>query len=141
MSSHLDMEIIDAFVDGERVDAAALKAALADSQGRDYLVDAWLLREGVQDAMAGDASAPAVVPMPRAASRGVPWVLAASAAVVCLVSGYFVGHRPEAPAARTPATAPAVVEVAKPDTSFPMPEPTRRIRVELNPSRDNIGGG
>ena len=42
------LEVIDAFMDGERVDADALKAALADSSGRDYLVDAWLLREAVQ---------------------------------------------------------------------------------------------
>jgi hypothetical protein len=41
-----ELEIIDAFIDGQRVDGAAIKRALADPEGRAYLVDAWLLREG-----------------------------------------------------------------------------------------------
>ena len=42
------LEVIDAFVDGERVDATRFKAALADAEGRDYLVDAWMLREAAR---------------------------------------------------------------------------------------------
>jgi hypothetical protein len=37
-------EVIDALVDGERVDADLLKAALSKAQGRDYLVDVLALR-------------------------------------------------------------------------------------------------
>jgi hypothetical protein len=38
------LEVIAAFIDGERVDAEALKQALADPAGRDYLVDLVALR-------------------------------------------------------------------------------------------------
>ena len=38
-------EVIAAFVDGERVDTHALRAALADEAGRDYLIDLVAVRE------------------------------------------------------------------------------------------------
>src|SRR5262245_65328547 len=37
-------ENIDALVDGEPVDRTAIEEALSDRAGRDYLVDAWVLR-------------------------------------------------------------------------------------------------
>ena len=81
-------EIIDAFVDGETVDPVALKQALSEPEGRDHLVDAWLLRDLVQEEMASDAAAPtprAVAPARRA------WLLAAMVAGVCLIGGYAIG--------------------------------------------------
>jgi len=53
------LEVIDAFIDGERVDADALKTALADANGRDYLIDAWLLREAVRADPVGEHNAAA----------------------------------------------------------------------------------
>jgi hypothetical protein len=41
-------EVLAAFADGERVDADALKHALGESCGRDYLIDLLALREVVQ---------------------------------------------------------------------------------------------
>ena len=64
--------ILDAFVDGEAVDPSALRQALADEAGRDYLIDAWLLRDLVQEEIAGDElTAPAARGATRAAlARG-----------------------------------------------------------------------
>ena len=42
------IEVIAAFADGERVDADALKQALGESAGRDYLIDLLALREAVE---------------------------------------------------------------------------------------------
>jgi hypothetical protein len=147
-------QIIDAFVDGERVDTAALKLALADSDGRDYLVDAWLIRETVQEEIAADAAAP-VPPAVAPPARRVPWLIAVAAAVVCLIGGYLLGARlprgaapSDVTAAVTP-TAPAgvpgaVVVTPRPEvvTSFPVPQPTRVIRLELGADwKESSGGG
>src|SRR5262245_11584918 len=127
-------EIIDAFVDGERVDAAALKRALAESEGRDYLVDAWLLREGVQEDMALES--PVVTP-PRRARGPRPWLLAA-AILLCVAGGYLVGYRtggaltpkPIAPVS-APTVTPTSTSVPPPAKSFPVPAPTRVIQVDF----------
>ena len=147
-------EIIDAFVDGERVDPAALKLALAESDGRDYLVDAWLIRETVQEEMAAEAVAPAP-PVSAPAPRRVPWLIAVAAAVVCLVGGYLMGARvrpealpsgaPTTITATAPASAPSGGEVtSRPEvvTSFPVPQPTRIIRLEMGANwKESSGGG
>lgn len=147
-------EIIDAFVDGERVDPAALKLALAESDGRDYLVDAWLIRETVQEEIAAEAVTPAA-PVSAPAARRVPWLIAVAAAIVCLIGGYLMGARLEreaspagAPAtniATAPASTPSVVEVTpRPEvlTSFPVPQPTRVIRLEMGANwKESSGGG
>jgi hypothetical protein len=57
-------EVIAAFADGERVDTTALRAALADEAGRDYLIDLVAMREIVVDAGAAPGFAEE-----RAASR------------------------------------------------------------------------
>jgi hypothetical protein len=137
-------EIIDALVDGERVDAAALKRALAEEAGRDYLVDAWLLREGVQDEMASDAS---VLAAPRRARGARSWLFAAAAAVVCLVGGYFVGYRTGGEFrpgvnAGINASAPPPAAGARPATpAFPVPVPTRVIQVEFGADQTTGRGG
>lgn len=131
-------EIIDAFVDGEAVDPAALKRALSEPEGRDSLIDAWLLRGVVQDEMALDAITPprrAPVPARR------PWVIAAAVAGVCLVGGYVAGTRfPNAVGSR-PAEAPPVETTAPPSSSFPLPPATRVIRLELDPAWTSNAGG
>ena len=131
-------DIIDAFVDGEPVDPGALKSALADAEGRDYLVDAWLLRNVVQDEMAQESAVPG--PARRAARR--PWLIAAAVAGVCLIGGYVAGTRFPAPMGSPPvAESPRVETAAPPATSFPVPPATRVIRLELAPTATEPGAG
>ena len=139
MDSRFD--IVDALVDGERVDAGELKRALADEAARDYLVDAWLLREVVQDDLAVEA-----VPSWRARrSDARLWLVAAAIAILCLGSGYIVGYRMAGRLASAPsemAGRPATVEsapVAAP-RSFPVPPPTRVIQVEFGSDAMRGGG-
>jgi len=126
-------EIIDAFMDGERVDAAALKRALAESEGRDYLVDAWLLREGIQEDMALES---AVAPQPRRARGPRPWLLAA-AMLLCVAGAYLIGYRTGGvlvPKTAAPVTGSAVAPAntsAPPAKSFPVPPATRTIQVDF----------
>ena len=88
------LQVIDAFIDGERVDPNALKAALAESAGRDYFVDVWLMREAVHGEGAADATppvAPAAV-LPRRQPRR--WMMPAAAAIAgALIGGYAAGYR------------------------------------------------
>jgi hypothetical protein len=82
-------EIVDAFVDGERVDGDALKRALAEPAGRDYLVDVLALREMVQ------ATEPERAVRPRARRFRAPAYWAAAAALVlALAGGLFYTSRP-----------------------------------------------
>lgn len=133
MDSHL--EVIDAFVDGERVDGAALKRALGDPAGRDYFVDLWMLREAVQqdrDAAAADRQA-APARVARAAGR---WMIAASI-VTAMAGGYLAGYRtsPMAP------PDPPVSAVAEPSRAeFPAPAPTRTIQLEFQLDSPRSGG-
>jgi hypothetical protein len=142
-------EILDAFVDGEAVDPAALKQALYDSAGRDYLVDAWLLRGLVQDELAAESASA----RPRSASPLRSWLIAASLAGVCLVGGYFAGARfasvlgPRSgpapaesigtpPAQRSAASAPSTAS-----STAAVPAATRVIRLELDPNwKETVGG-
>lgn len=117
------LEIIDAFVDGERVEAAALKRALADDAGRDYFVDAWLLREEVQDEITREVS-PAAAP----SGRRYPMWVAAAVVTVALGGGYVVGYRAAPRVGPAPV---AVGEPAPPSRLFPAPTPTRTIQMEF----------
>lgn len=93
------LQVIDAFMDGETVDPAALKAALADEAGRDYLVESLALRDVVDAADAAD-----VVPFqPRRPKR---WMAAAAAVVLAATVGYYgraVTTRPAADLVDAPA--------------------------------------
>ena len=109
---------IDAFVDGETVDASALDAALASAEGRAYLFDALSLRRLAQDATA-DVAAPA--PLSRARTLHF-YARAAAVAIGLLGLGYAAGARDRVTVIETP-TANAQAE--------PAPEPTRVI--ELTP--------
>ena len=92
-------DAIQAFVDGEPVDPAALERALADPGGRAHLIDILVLRSLVKRAddagrhvrASGDTT-PGVVR--RRPSR---WIAAAAAAVLVAtlasVGGYVVGER------------------------------------------------
>lgn len=131
-------EVIDAFVDGERVDVPALKRALSETDGLDYFVDAWLLREGVQDEMALES-------IPHAGVRRWPergWLLAVAASVVCLIGGYLAGSRSGDPRDVAGSNAPPAAEASVPQTpSFPVPSPTRAIPVEFSADSSGASGG
>jgi hypothetical protein len=131
-------DIIDAFVDGEPVDPAALKSALADAEGRDYLVDAWLLRNVVQDEMAQES----VVSRPARTTARRSWLIAAAVAGICLVGGYVAGTRFPGPAGSpAPGQSSQVETAAPPVSSFPVPPATRVIRLELEPTAALPGAG
>ena len=144
-----EIEIIDAFVDGERVDAAALKQALAEPSARDHFVDAWLLREYVHDNIAGDLS----VPPAERAPRRQPFAVLMTAAAVCLAAGYGVGFWSARASQSTPVSssaaatptaapaAPAAVTTPVDDRAFPVPAPTRVIRLEMTSYIETAGGG
>ena len=134
-------EIIDAFVDGERVDATALKLALSEPAGRDYLVDVWLLRESLQEEMASEVPPAAAAVRARGAR---PWLMAAALAA-CLIGGYFTGHRTSGTSggstqvAQPPVVAPIVP--AQTTGSFPAPVPTRVIQLQFGTDAHVSGGG
>lgn len=117
--------VIDAFVDGERVDAQALKAALATAEGRDYLVDLAAMREMVTGA------APAATPP--AASRRSLWPVLLAAASLCAMVGagsYAMGRR----AAGHDMTAAVAAPVNR------APEPVREIAPSSTTWTDTTGG-
>jgi hypothetical protein len=127
------LQVIDAFIDGERVDANALKAALTEPAGRGYFVDVWLMREAVQGE-AADATLPAAAPVvvPRRDLRR--WATAAAIAGA-LIGGYAVGYHTggvTAPAA--PVQTPAITASPPPAAAFPVPAPTRVIQLEFHPA-------
>src|SRR5437762_3002359 len=89
-------EVIGAFVDGERVNADALRAALSTDDGRQYLIDVAALREmTIAESGQGPAAGAAA---PKVASLLTPsgsrWMapLAVAAAVVVALGGYAVGR-------------------------------------------------
>jgi hypothetical protein len=135
------LQVIDAFIDGERVDPNALKAALAESAGRDYFVDVWLMREAVHGEGAADATppvAPAAV-LPRREPRR--WMVPVAAAIAgALVGGYAMGYRTTGgvTSSTVPAQTPAIT-VSGPPSAFPVPAPTRVIQLEFHP--DTTAGG
>jgi hypothetical protein len=131
-------EILDAFIDGETVDPATLKQALSDPAGRDYLIDAWLLRGMVQEEIATE-NAP---PQSRAGSPVRSWLIAATIAGACLIGGYFAGAKfarvivpPAEPASQMEGVAPP------PRPSSAVPAATRVIRLELDPNWKESAGG
>jgi hypothetical protein len=133
-----DLEIIDAFIDGERVDAGALKSALASDEGRSYLVDAWLLREAVREVETSSA----IVAMP-ARLHSQPkhrWLIAAAVAG-SLIGGYALGHLTVAPGSVAPAAAPVAVTVGtQPQQAYPVPAATRIIQLEFQTPPNTSGG-
>lgn len=125
-------EVITAFVDGERVDTDALRAALADESGRDYLIDLVAMREVLSQVEAGTSPA---IPPARARVPGIRTVagLAAVLAVAIGLGGYAVGQQQsrEVPiAVMPPLAADVVVSMETP------PAPTQVI-----PLGRNVAGG
>lgn len=83
-----ECETLAAFVDGERVDTAALKQALSTDSGRDYLIDLLATREVI----ATPTSAPAVMASPAAtAPNRAWWIVSAAAVFLAVVGGFSMG--------------------------------------------------
>jgi hypothetical protein len=128
-------------VDGRRVAPPELKHALAEAEGRDYFVDAWLLRESLQERMALES-----IPLTRSSSRSKRgWLLPAAAAVALLIGGGAVGfHLAEVVAGTRGAATPSPVSPAAPASttpSFPVPAPTRAIPIEFTADSSSASGG
>jgi hypothetical protein len=140
MSSNL--EVIDAFVDGERVDPVVLKDALSEAAGRDYFVDLWALRDAMQQDR--DVSADPRAPAFASGSKSRRWLVAA-ALVACVAGGYAAGTRSAVPApvASVPiasASAPPIAGAPPVRGVFPAPQPTRVIQLEFHPDAARSGG-
>jgi hypothetical protein len=133
------LDVIAAFADGEHVEADALKAALADEAGREYLVDVLALRGLVSEAPASRAAA---IEPPK---RSTAWRLVPIAALlVAGVSGGFaMGRQTTAGVTREPAPpAPMVTAQAiPPELRIPAPAPTRVIKLETGTSWSERSGG
>src|SRR6266542_2361617 len=113
--------VVAALADGERVDPAKLRVALAQSAVRDYLVDLIALRYAV-----GTMSATALTGWKgrqflRTRAR---WLAAAAAVIISLTAGYFTGQRT---AAQT--LSPSAIETAVDLGSTPSiaPKPTHVV--------------
>ena len=139
------LEVIDEFVDGERVNPRELKDALSDPAGRDYFVEAWMLREGMQEGREARVADPQPVPATIAPKRTVRRWVAAAALAVSATGGYFVGYRvsqPELPTnAPTPSTTPVAAGPQAQDPAvLSAPQPTRVIQLEFQPDSRTSGG-
>lgn len=122
MDTHF--ETIGAFIDGERVDADALRAALAIEEGRAYLVELAAMREIVA------MPATVAVPAQRSPIGSAKWLLAVAAAILVVASGSFaVGQ-----AAMERQLATERREAIK------APAPTREIPPEAAIESSTIGG-
>jgi len=137
MTDHLD--VIAAFADGEHVEGDALKAALADEAGREYLVDLLALRGLVSEAPASRAAA---IEPPR---RSPAWrLLPIAALLVAGVSGGIAIGRQTAGSITPAAAPPAPVVTAQaipPELRIPAPAPTRVIKLETGTSWNERSGG
>ncbi len=122
-----ELEVIDAFVDGERVDRDALMRALSGPAGREYLADLLELRECSSQL----PFMPALVPRPIRRVLPARWALAASL-LVCALGAYAVGHQVGRSSPLPPDRAAHLTDRAAPMTTQAVtaPAPTRIIRLE-----------
>jgi hypothetical protein len=138
MTDYLD--VIAAFADGEPVKGDALKAALADEAGREYLVDLLALRGLVSEAPASRAAA---IEPPR---RSAAWrLLPVAALLVAGVSGGFAMGRQTTGSVTLEPSAPqspvVTAQATPPELRIPAPEPTRVIKLEAGTSWNERSGG
>jgi hypothetical protein len=113
--------VVEAFLDGERVDPEALKRALAEPDARDHLVDVLALRETVWSMTPSTWA-----PVARSGRSRARWLAAAAAVVLSLTAGYLAGQQ-QVPSAPPSPSVEAVIHV--PD-SVVAPAPTRVIALQ-----------
>ena len=126
-------EVIAAFADGERVDTRALRTALDDEAGRDYLIDLVAMREIVAGVVAAGADDPIASESGRSAHMRPLWPtrraitgLAAALTMAVGLAGYAIGQQRSQVvpmAVRPPLEADVVIAVEAP------PAPTQVIHL------------
>jgi hypothetical protein len=129
--------IVEAFIDGELVDPAALRDALAQPEAREHLAELLAIREAVS------ATTPrAWSVIERKASpvrRGVRWLAVAAGVVLSLTTGYFAGH--EAAQAAPAATSTTVEILMGGAAPPPLPDATRVIPLRPGINWTETSGG
>ena len=110
--------VVAALADGEPVDPAALRVALADPAVREYLIDLVALRQSVETL----TQLPVQWRDRRAFGSRVAWLTAAAAVVISLTAGYLAGQRTV-----QAAPAPNVETVVDFSGSAAAPKPTRVV--------------
>jgi hypothetical protein len=134
-------DVIAAFVDHERVDAADLVRALERAEGREYLVDLLAMRELVER-----QTQAATVPVLRSTSprRGVLAVAAAAMVIVGGLAGYHLGRRAGLVPDEVSLSAAPTTGMSAPAVSVPgiaAPPPTKVIRLERGADWTESRGG
>jgi hypothetical protein len=126
------LEVIDAFLDRERVDPEALSEALWTVEGRQYLVDLLALRElTTEQTPAADTSGTERRQSPRR------WLTMAAAILLGAAGGYLASGRLGAPADERMLWSPVVIEVVQPVSA---PAPTQVIQLKPGPDATKVGG-
>lgn len=122
------LEVIDRFVDRERVDADALKTALATDEGRSYLVDLLAMREMVAD----QTDVMPIAAPPATVRRWTPrrLIVAAAASAALAAASYQWGlHSAEIPTPRADVEAAGPARAVEAPLSA-APAPTAVIHLE-----------
>jgi hypothetical protein len=121
--------VVEAFLDGEPVDRAALSDALADAGAREHLVDLLALRGGV--ASLGSSAWSAARPPSRRR-----WLAAAAVVVLSVGTGFIAGQR-----TIDASGAPAVETVVEQGARVEAPKPTRVISLQPGVNWTESTGG
>jgi hypothetical protein len=129
-----DLAAIAALLDGEQVDADAVKQALSTAAGRDYLVDVLVLRQAVP---AMNPSPAALAPEPRRFSIG-RWATAAALLLVVSGSSFLVG-RTAGFVAEADTSSTSVIAVAESEGPR-APSPTHVVQLEPGVNWHSEGG-
>jgi hypothetical protein len=130
--------VVEAFADGERVDADRLKVALADEHGRAHFVDVLVLRElvGQRSGVVLPDGLPVVGGASDHARPAVSWssgfvaVAAAAALLVSLGAGFAAGWGVAGSAMDSGDGSPSAIRPAGALPPVEAPAPTRVIRFE-----------
>jgi hypothetical protein len=140
-------DVIAAFVDGEPVTADELRAALAQDEGREYLVDLLALRglarpaSGAELAPASGTADAGVAAL--ASSRPAPrlfWSAAAALVAISTLAGFAAGRMTGADEA--PGTPTVTVQAAPPPAfGIDAPAPTRVIELKHGKDWNERSGG
>lgn len=136
-------DVIEAFADGERVEVSVLRAALAEPEGRDHLIDVLALRGLVAGGQAyglqAASAAPAVAPSPHPRARARRWLPLAAAVVLAAAGGYVAGHSGLGGQQPPTSASSELISVVAPPLSAPAP--TRVIRLEPGVDWNERRGG
>lgn len=130
-------DCVAAFADGEPVDPELLDRALADADGRAYLIDVLVLR-GMYGRRAPGTLLPDVPEALQKRTR-LRWISAAAAIVLMSVLGGYVAGRQSAP--RSIGEVPSAPRQVQSGVPMAAPAPTQIIRLEPGVDWTERGGG